>query len=314
MDSWTRILLIFLVIPFAFIALGITGIIVVKLTEHYDRKTAMIPIWILGVIILMLVLEIPLRHFYKKANSVCRDQKILSLLKNDETTPEFVLDGHYYELPCPLQTFIDNGYTIVWEHATRQLEYDEIIREDGEYVAFNIRTPYGYLFLIVEWSGPENGKIRDMMVVGAFYTSFTKQKELDKSPNPDFFVTKHGITENTSFSLAKELNEGVDPRYTGIKRKKGDNILSSWDCGNYYEIRTQKLNECFDELPTFYSLDKHSIPIGRTDYNIHKEDSSVRMPLSLIGVRAILYAVLSLIFAGIFFLWRRHFHQMKKEA
>ena len=42
----------------------------------------------------------------------CSDEKILSLLSNDDTSPEFVLMGDYYQLPCRLSDFLDNGWEV----------------------------------------------------------------------------------------------------------------------------------------------------------------------------------------------------------
>ena len=50
-----------------------------------------------------------------KLGTLCSDADIIGQL-HDEVLPEFVLDGVYYSLPCPLSHFLDNGWEVLYEY------------------------------------------------------------------------------------------------------------------------------------------------------------------------------------------------------
>ena len=43
----------------------------------------------------------------------CKKKEIIFLLRNDQKTPEFVLNGAYYSLPCNLSDFTKNGWYVI---------------------------------------------------------------------------------------------------------------------------------------------------------------------------------------------------------
>ena len=86
-------------IPFVFllsILLLITVLVTIWLKHHKEKKTWKNPTLVLSGILLLMVIEIPLKIIYKNCNTVSRDPELLGMLKNDDETSEFILNRDYY--------------------------------------------------------------------------------------------------------------------------------------------------------------------------------------------------------------------------
>lgn len=137
----------------------------------------------------------------------CTDKEILSMLKNDGT-PEFVLDGTYYELPAGVGDFTGQG----WEMTLEQYEGKAVMLQPGESIdAVFSKDDQKVNGVVV--NNTENpvaaGDECQVIQVEAYASSDTAAS--------DSFVTEQGICLTTPEKDAKELLERKD----GYKHDKG---------------------------------------------------------------------------------------------
>ena len=222
-----------------FILILITVLVTVWLVRHKEKRTWKIPALVLSGILCLTLLEIPLKIIYKNVNSVSRDPELLGMLKNDSDTSEFILDGAYYALPCPLQVFMDNGWNRIRKNGSFT-DIHEMPNEHPEIIFYHLSTSYGSLELVVEYEGESRYEPGEGTVTAAIYTSSKGQTELYASPNTDFFVTKHGMTENTSFHESSKVMGGkLDGHAMKIQKKKAIDPLSDATLGSTVTFRPE---------------------------------------------------------------------------
>ena len=244
-------------------------------------------------------MEIPARETYKKYNSLCRNHEILSTLQNDEHTPEFILDGKYYSLPCPLKKFIDDGWVNIRDNKSNTLSIISISIGPEEYALLTLPTSYGSLSLIV-CSGSNYRNIEDSIVAGAFYTSNMLRTNLDTLPNDNFFVTKNGLTETTAFQQAQELTAGTNRErfFVWIRAQAWQDPY-----GNCYDFLTTQLPDDIYELAQFryhfgYIQSGTVLPDERR-FILEKESYSLKKTLSFSAVLLIMLIALIVITGSI---------------
>ena len=279
-------------IPFVFllsVLLLITVLVTIWLKHHKEKKTWKIPTLVLSGILLLMVIEIPLKIIYKNCNTVSRDPELLGMLKNDDETSEFILNRDYYALPCPLQNFIDNG----WDRINKDrslVDIHEMLDEHPEVLFFQIATPYGKLILVVEYGGESGYEPGEGMVTAAVYTSHKDQTELYASPNKDYFVTKNGMTENTSFHAASEIMDGkLDGHPMKIEKRKGDDPFSDITYGNTVTFRPEAYKDAEERSRKSEAWKKYGV--GCASYNLYQSSASeTRDSLSIQTVRWIVWA------------------------
>ena len=270
----------------------IIAVIILKKTVR-KKRIWRVPLLTLAAFFLIIVLDIGIILLYNNYNSICRDQKILSQLKNDET-PEFILDGKYYELPCSLQTFIDNGWnSINMQYPTESKIKDDYTIQNGQFAIFEIETPYGYLELVTECTGEKSRCLADTMVVAAFYISHETIEKLDLSPNVNFFVTKSGITETTDYKIAKVLSAKLDQEVFFIDYRYPSGI-PYYEYGIWIELRTSRFLRDRFQLPYYYS-DLDRVFFAGGSYTLNKEIFEAKEVLSLTQIRWIVYGSMALV-------------------
>ena len=288
-----------------FTVIAITVVIVLffvlKALFTENKHVRRIPFWVLLGFYFLVTLDVIITLPYKEYNSVCRDSKILNLLKNDETTPEFVLDGKYYVLPCELKNFIDDGWTITRTKEGQRTDIENIALKDSGYAMFTIATPYGELSLVVDVSDRREQGIRNVMVIGAFYTSNKHRKELYRLPNPNYFVTKNGLTENTEFQQARELTSEVSTKVLYVMERDQTEPMAPNIFGNCYDLLTERItSEIYDLTKsrwykgriTYEYYGNEIIPIEKR-FPLEKANQVISFPISFNGVRLIALLLLT---------------------
>lgn len=142
-------------------------------------------------------------------STLCTDESILSKLKNDDS-PEFVLDGVHYSLPASINDFYENG----WVTVSKSFEYENIILQPNEYIPVGLAKGYDWFDIMLANESdvplPERDEIETdkmntkLKVVKIYMTVYD-----DELPQ-DFFVTKYGITTETSSKDAKAVLKGKE--------------------------------------------------------------------------------------------------------
>ena len=276
-----------------FILILITVLVTVWLVRHKEKRTWKIPALVLSGILCLTLLEIPLKIIYKNVNSVSRDPELLGMLKNDSDTSEFILDGAYYALPCPLQVFMDNGWNRIRKNGSFT-DIHEMPNEHPEIIFYHLSTSYGSLKLVVEYEGESRYEPGEGTVTAAIYTSSKGQTELYASPNTDFFVTKHGMTENTSFHESSKVMGGkLDGHAMKIQKKKAIDPLSDATLGSTVTFRPEAYQDA--EERSRNSEDWKRYGYGCALYDLYQSDYSkardaVQKLMPLTTVRAIVWA------------------------
>ena len=126
---------------------------------------------------------------------VCRDREILDLLKNDVDTPECIIDGKYYRLPCTLKDFENNGWAFDYEK-------EDIADEEQIVPGTVFQLIYGGLVIYAVNASEDKISMGDMEVVQIRYT---RPKQNSVIGRENFFVTKYGITEKTNWRTVNRL-------------------------------------------------------------------------------------------------------------
>ncbi len=266
---------------------------------HCNKHIVRIPLWLLAFVFVFGILEIPLIEIYKNRNSLCRDSEILNQLQNDEKSSEFVLDGKYYSLPCPLEDFTDDGWVSIKNYKGEIVPIDALTTTSEGYMLFSLPTTYGTLSLIADISSVKKQEIVKVSIIGAFYTSDTHRKDLYKLPNLDLFVTKKGITETTDFQDARNLTEGLHKECLYVMERNQTEPMSPDIYGNCYDMLTPEISDDLYDLTktryhTGYISDSPLLPHENRfllDKSVHSEKSV----LSFNAARLIMLAVLSVI-------------------
>ncbi|KMZ53353.1 hypothetical protein [Dorea sp. D27] len=125
----------------------------------------------------------------------CTDKEILSMLKNDGT-PEFVLDGVYYELPASVGDFTGQG----WDMSLERYEGGEVMLQPGESIDVTFSKEERKMNAVVVNQTVdllEAGDECQVIQVEAYASSDTSSS--------DFFVTEQGICLNTPEKDAEKL-------------------------------------------------------------------------------------------------------------
>ncbi len=301
--DYLSLLLLTVGILIVFIVIGVIGIASESHNWSDPYKMVRNCILILLSIVALIGGDAGLRTVYKNHHSVCRNKDILSLLKNDLATPEFVLENSYYSLPFRFQQLIDNGWDSVLTKKEREsVSLDLLSLYEGAYADFLIFTPYGQINLIVTQTTQSNN-IGDAIVVGVYYRSGMEKKELEVSPNPDFFVTKYGLTETTSYEMARELTAGkIDQSSFWFTPRTEGKAIDLKYYGNNYDFRTQNLIEytsmCYPEYG--------NVRINGGEYIIENNNVHHKTLLSLFSVRIIALSIIGFIISLAFVLIKKY--------
>ena len=132
-------------------------------------------------------------------SSYCKDEEILSKLKNDDS-PEFVLDGEYYSLPASAEDFIKNG----WSMTIDDYKDQEITLQPKERIEATLKKDGHEISISLANDSEQALKAEKCNVFGVDVFIYGNDSS-------DFFVTKYGITLATSKQDAKAV----------LKDKKG---------------------------------------------------------------------------------------------
>ena len=261
--------------------------IILKKTVH-KRNAWLIPFVPFILLCLLFVSEVLGSLTYQEYHKLCHDPQILSSLKNDACTPEFVLAGKYYELPCPLQTFVGNGWTTIRSYTDgKYIDFDDVLILEGQYASFHIKTPYGCLDLVTECTEKGPTKLNQTTVIAAFYSSRSLVGTLQTSPNHNFFVTKSGLTETTEKDKAKELTSYADSDFFSVSYTWMSGI-SSDDYGNYYEIRTDRFSKELNPMSE-HSYDRlNGAFFTGGCYDLNNDSYEIKRPLTLGNIHLII--------------------------
>ena len=138
-------------------------------------------------------------NYKRQKKDYCSDTEILTLLKNDNSTSEFVMDGDYYQLPCPLECFIQNDWRILGDQKIEDLRLPP--------QSWARITLDRFFHLVVVNYTTQSRNVADAMVVSI--TAWPR-KELDPEYKDDYFVTKQGINAVSSYKTICGLCEGLD--------------------------------------------------------------------------------------------------------
>lgn len=266
---------------------------------HLNKHIVRIPLWLFLFVIMFGIFEIPFGEIYKYRNSICQDPSILGKLKNDKTTTEFVLDGEYYSLPCSLKQFINNGWINAKTVKGECIPVENLSLDTEGEAVLSLATSYGTLSLIAEISSVKDCGIENAKVIGAFYISNERRKDLNKLPNTNFFVTKNGITETTEFQRAREIEEGLSSQCIFVMKYDLGEGLSSDIYGNFYGLPTSELPDNFLSLYKYLYNDHVLvqgvlIPSGRAII-LEKKEYTTKRALSYNEARWLLLAALIII-------------------
>lgn len=214
-----------------------------------DKKTIIITSVMLGVSALLLfgLMTLCLYGLLRvRLGNRCFDPAIRRLLKNDDTTPECVIDGDYYCLPCKLKVFADRGW--VFDSSNSGVETDWI--EPGAVCA-----AVGEHLIV--WAVNVTDTEQDLMNLRVVQISYTVKKEsADRKKN--YFVTKYGITEETSYRtvnrLYKDTENYVRARFSAWASVPDPSALYSPDRSSeilkiryYYNENSQVMVSCITE-------------------------------------------------------------------
>lgn len=81
--------------------------------------------------------------------TLSKNQELTSLLKQDQTTLDFVLLGNYYELPCKLQVFYDQGWELIDQIEVNPFVKETLSLKGNESVTFTLFKDYKRIDLSV---------------------------------------------------------------------------------------------------------------------------------------------------------------------
>lgn len=154
---------------------------------------------------------------YVAGSTLCKDESILSMLKNDNEA-ECVLDGVYYSLPFSVGELTGKGWSLNYD----MYEDQEVILQPGEYVDATLERDRQWFSVVLANEGEEPLDAKEANVVEI--SIYSEGDDFDK----DFFVTKHGINLATSARDAKTIlhdkegfNENNDYYYITFSGDKG---------------------------------------------------------------------------------------------
>ncbi len=160
---------------------------------------------IIKVVPIVLILLGAVIFFLWNSNyDYCHNQEILSLLKNDGCTPECVIGGDYYALPCKLEDFIKNGWFLQTNTENNQITLP------GKSQA-TVYMPHGCFMFVINNFEKEIA-IEDAVVVELISEV---QKQADPDYNQEYFVTEKGITAITRRGTILRLCKKIDYFYPG---------------------------------------------------------------------------------------------------
>ncbi len=146
--------------------------------------------YVLYVIFIVLIIGTSSCSEYKfTSGKLCSDPDIIGQL-HDEVLPEFVLDGVYYSLPCPLSDFLDNGWEILG-----QPEGEVNIREKVFKQTFLLRKSNALDELTVYTDPEAETEPDNAEVVSIYYSPRSARSSIES-----FFVTWKGICPMTTKS------------------------------------------------------------------------------------------------------------------
>lgn len=175
-------------------------------------------------------------------STLCTDDSILSKLKNDDS-PEFVLDGVHYSLPASINEFYENG----WVTVSKGFQYENIVLQPNEYIPVGLAKGYYWFDILLandsdvplsEVDEIETDKMNTKLKVVEIYMTVYD----DELPQ-DFFVTKYGITTETSSKDAKAVlrdkegfSESPEGYYLSSGSDKGERDILYFARGDNYSI------------------------------------------------------------------------------
>ena len=130
---------------------------------------------------------------------ICADESILSMLKNDDS-PEFVLDRHYYLLPVHVSEFINQ----TWDLTIDEYEGQEVILQPNERVDATLTKEDNIISITLANNSelPLNAKECDVIRAHVYVA----KDEME----PNYFVTKYGITTETPAKTVKSQLKDID--------------------------------------------------------------------------------------------------------
>ena len=288
---WFFVALVLLIFLF-----GSTIIIAVRIKHNSESNNWKVPFFVCFGILLLILLEIPLRLIYYEANGTCKDRDQIALLQNTEDSPEFILYNQHYTLPCPLHEFIDHG----WDELLIEksiVDIHDLFKDTSDTVAIELPTSYGFLTLVVKYERETEMRLSEGMVIAALYASKTNQVQLYSSPNCNAFVTKNGITENTSFHKASQLmGKNTHGEYMIIEKNQNIDIFYDETFGNFIVFSTNLFEDHFVIRSTGFGpcsfWIEHKDGSKRDDlihYSFNANKHMITKPLSLWAVRGIIY-------------------------
>lgn len=266
---------------------------------HVNKHIIRIPLWLLLFVFLFGIIEIPLGEIYRNRNALCKDPEVLNKLQNDATTAEFVLDGEYYSLPCSLRKFMNDGWISVTNGKGENVFIDNLFLDHDGYALFSLPTSYGTLSIVVDLTCVKDYGIGNARVIGAFYTSDTHRKDLDKLPNLNFFVTKNGVTETTSFQQAREQTKGFNQECIRVAKRNQTEPMSPDVYGNCYDLMTSQIpDEIYTSLEHRYYkgfIQESDLLPGDRRFFLEKQEYSMKRALSYSETRGLMLAAFMVI-------------------
>ena len=152
----------------------------------------------------------------------CADESIISQLKNDDS-PEFILNRRYYSLPVSVGEFTKYGGG--WELTMDEYDAQEVILQPNERIDATLTSQtmdeYSISITLANNSEqPLDAKECDVVSVRVYVA----EGEME----PNYFVTKYGITTATSAKTVKAQLKDID----GFKESSvGYTLTSDGDDG-----------------------------------------------------------------------------------
>lgn len=147
----------------------------------------------------------------------CADESILSQLKNDDSA-EFVLDKHYYSLPTNVSEFVNQ----TWNLAIDEYDGQEVILQSNERVDATLTKNGNNINITLANNSEQPLDAKECDVVSV--RVYVAEGEME----PNYFVTKYGITTATSAKTVKAQLKDID----GFKESSvGYTLTSDGDDG-----------------------------------------------------------------------------------
>ena len=172
----------------------------------------------------------------------CREKEVVAFLRNDRKTPEFVLDGTYFVLPCSLSDFTDNGWYVFdvgysTDSGLVSADWEETVIPANSYTVVILRNDhFGTDSVRVCVCNPSEipHRISDCQVHRAEYSCI-----LDKTKsNRNFFVTAYAVNLTTSWS--KVIDKRTGYRYMDFDQGYGQYAFIEFEGVHIIEVLPRK--------------------------------------------------------------------------